>query len=257
MSIVIKSISYSINNCKILQDISIKLMPGELLTVLGPNGSGKSTLLKIISGDIIPTDGEILIDSEHLKNISIEKRALKRSVMSQNQQIMYDFSVKEIIEMGWLYSKETEKTLNFSDILKQISIECEISHLLDRSINNLSGGEQRRVHFARTLIQLKNDLLEQENKYMLLDEPTANLDIAYQLSLIKTLKKEVSKGIGILLILHDLNLALNFSDKIVLLKNGRLMKFGSPLEVLSAEILSEIYETPISIDLNSNRINYY
>ena len=138
MSIVIKSISYSINNCKILQDISIKLMPGELLTVLGPNGSGKSTLLKIISGDIIPTDGEILIDSEHLKNISIEKRALKRSVMSQNQQIMYDFSVKEIIEMGWLYSKETEKTLNFSDILKQISIECEISHLLDRQNWNLS-----------------------------------------------------------------------------------------------------------------------
>jgi len=257
MSIVVNSAFYSVKDFEIVKDISIEIMPGELLTVLGPNGSGKSTLLKLISGDITPTKGEIFIDSEPLKTISIKRRALKRSVMSQSQQIMYDFSVEDIIRMGWLNDLKNKSNFNFINILKDISSECEISHLLNRSINNLSGGEQRRVHFARALIQLKNDLNNQDNKYMLLDEPTANLDISYELNLIKILKKEVSNGIGVFLILHDLNLALNFSDKIALLKEGRLVEFGQPMRIFNDKTLSEIYDTPISVDLNSKRVNYY
>ena len=257
MSIVVNSAFYSVKDFEIVKDISIEIMPGELLTVLGPNGSGKSTLLKLISGDITPTKGEIFIDSEPLKTISIRRRALKRSVMSQSQQIMYDFSVEDIIRMGWLNDLKNKSNFNFLNILKDISSECEISHLLNRSINNLSGGEQRRVHFARALIQLKNDLNNQDNKYMLLDEPTANLDISYELNLIKILKKEVSNGIGVFLILHDLNLALNFSDKIALLKEGRLVEFGQPMKIFNDKTLSEIYDTPISVDLNSKRVNYY
>ena len=255
MSIVVNSAFYSVKDFEIVKDISIEIMPGELLTVLGPNGSGKSTLLKLISGDIAPTKGEIFIDSEPLKTISIKRRALKRSVMSQSQHIMYDFSVKDIIRMGWL--NDLKNKSNFLNILKDVSSECKISHLLNRSINNLSGGEQRRVHFARALIQLKNDLNNQDNKYMLLDEPTANLDISYELNLIKILKKEVSNGIGVFLILHDLNLALNFSDKIALLKEGRLVEFGQPMRIFNDKILSKIYDTPISVDLISKRINYY
>ena len=257
MSIVVNSAFYSVKDFEIVKDISIEIMPGELLTVLGPNGSGKSTLLKLISGDITPTKGEIFIDSEPLKTISIKRRALKRSVMSQSQQIMYDFSVEDIIRMGWLNDLKNKSNFNFINILKDISSECEISHLLNRSINNLSGGEQRRVHFARALIQLKNDLNNQDNKYMLLDEPTANLDISYELNLIKILKKEVSNGIGVFLILHDLNLALNFSDKIALLKEGRLVEFGQPMRIFNDKTLSKIYDTPISVDLNSKRVNYY
>ena len=257
MSIVVNSAFFSVKDFEIVKDISIEIMPGELLTVLGPNGSGKSTLLKLISGDITPTKGEIFIDSEPLKTISIKRRALKRSVMSQSQQIMYDFSVEDIIRMGWLNDLKNKSNFNFLNVLKDISSECEISHLLNRSINNLSGGEQRRVHFARALIQLKNDLNNQDNKYMLLDEPTANLDISYELNLIKILKKEVSNGIGVFLILHDLNLALNFSDKIALLKEGRLVEFGQPMRIFNDKTLSEIYDTPISVDLNSKRVNYY
>ena len=257
MSIVVNSAFYSVKDFEIVKDISIEIMPGELLTVLGPNGSGKSTLLKLISGDITPTKGEIFIDSEPLKTISIKRRALKRSVMSQSQQIMYDFSVEDIIRMGWLNDLKNKSNFNFLNILKDISSECEISHLLNRSINNLSGGEQRRVHFARALIQLKNDLNNQDNKYMLLDEPTANLDISYELNLIKILRKEVSNGIGVFLILHDLNLALNFSDKIALLKEGRLVEFGQPMRIFNDKTLSKIYDTPISVDLNSKRVNYY
>ena len=257
MSIVVNSAFYSVKDFEIVKDISIEIMPGELLTVLGPNGSGKSTLLKLISGDITPTKGEIFIDSEPLKTISIKRRALKRSVMSQSQQIMYDFSVEDIIRMGWLNDLKNKSNFNFLNVLKDISSECEISHLLNRSINNLSGGEQRRVHFARALIQLKNDLNNQDNKYMLLDEPTANLDISYELNLIKILKKEVSNGIGVFLILHDLNLALNFSDKIAILKEGRLVEFGQPMRIFNDKTLSEIYDTPISVDLYSKRVNYY
>ena len=92
---------------------------------------------------------------------------------------------------------------------------------------------------------------------MLLDEPTANLDISYELNLIKTLKKEVSNGIGVFLILHDLNLALNFSDKVALLKKGRLVEFGQPTKIFNDKTLSEIYDSPVSVDINSKRVNYY
>ena len=102
MSINIDSVSLNINGVNIIKDISFTMNPGELITILGPNGSGKSTLLRVISGDLLPTKGEVTIDNVPLSNMSFKTQALKRSVMSQSQQILYDFSVQEIIEMGWV-----------------------------------------------------------------------------------------------------------------------------------------------------------
>ena len=222
MSIKTKSISYSVNDKKILHDISVEISPGEITTIIGPNGSGKSTLLKIISGDFEHTSAKVFYDDNPLSSISLKRRAQIRSVMSQSQMIMFDYNVKDILSMGWLGFENAENLDVYEKVLVKIVDECAIKSLMDRKFNVLSGGEQRRVHFARTLLQLNHEQKQTFNKYLLLDEPTANLDLRWEVRLMKYIKKIAKKGIGVFLVLHNLDLALNFSDKIALLNKGML-----------------------------------
>ena len=257
MSISIDSVSLNINGTNIIKDISFTMNPGELITILGPNGSGKSTLLRVISGDLLPTKGEVAIDNVPLSNMSFKTQALKRSVMSQSQQILYDYSVQEIIEMGWVDYADNGSV----EIIKQkcikVAEECFVDHLMKRNFNTLSGGEQRRVHFARTLLQIDHQYDSIENRYMFLDEPTANLDLLFELQLIRLLKAKAEKGIGVLLIIHDLNLASKFSDKIAILKKGKLSAFGEPFEVFKSKTLSDIFGLAMHVDLKTLKVTYY
>ena len=257
MSISIDSVSLNINGANIIKDISFTMNPGELITILGPNGSGKSTLLRVISGDLLPTKGEVAIDNVPLSNMSFKTQALKRSVMSQSQQILYDYSVQEIIEMGWVDYADNGSV----EIIKQkcikVAEECFVDHLMKRNFNTLSGGEQRRVHFARTLLQIDHQYDSIENRYMFLDEPTANLDLLFELQLIRLLKAKAEKGIGVLLIIHDLNLASKFSDKIAILKKGKLSAFGEPFEVYKSKTLSDIFGLAMDVDLKTLKVTYY
>jgi len=257
MSINIDSVSLNINGVNIIKDISFKINPGELITILGPNGSGKSTLLRVISGDLLPTKGEVAIDNVPLSNMSFKTQALKRSVMSQSQQVLYDYSVQEIIKMGWVDYADSGSV----EIIKQKSIkvaeECFVDHLMKRNFNTLSGGEQRRVHFARTLLQIDHQYDSIENRYMFLDEPTANLDLLFELQLIRLLKAKAEKGIGVLLIIHDLNLASKFSDKIAILKKGKLSAFGEPFKVFKSKTLSDIFGLAMDVDLKTLKVTYY
>ena len=121
----------------------------------------------------------------------------------------------------------------------------------------MSGGEQRRVHFARTLLQLNHEQKQSFNKYLLLDEPTANLDLRWEVRLMENIKKIAKKGIGVFLVLHNLDLALNFSDKVALLNRGMLHSFGSVNDVFRNDVLSDVYEIDIKVDTKYGRINYY
>ena len=257
MSVIIKNIKYSINKKNILNDVSLEIKRGEMLTIVGPNGSGKSSLIKIISGDISAQSGEIIFDNVNLDKISIFERAKIRSVMSQSQQIVYDFKVKEIIEMGWI---DCEKELikdNFQETLNKISKQCEVYNILDRTFNTLSGGEQKRVHFARTLMQISNKSYNKKSKYIFLDEPTASLDLNYEIQLMKVLKQKTLEGFGVFIVLHDLNLAYNFADKIALIDKGKIKTTGTPKEVLNKKNLSEVYKTDIDVNHKQKLIKYY
>jgi len=257
LSIKTKSISYSVNDKKILNDISVEISPGEITTIIGPNGSGKSTLLKIISGDFEHTSAKVFYDNNPLSSISLKRRAQIRSVMSQSQMIMFDYNVKDILSMGWLGFENAENLDVYEQVLAKIVDECSIRSLLDRKFNVLSGGEQRRVHFARTLLQLNYEQKQSFNKYLLLDEPTANLDLRWEVKLMENIKKIAKKGIGVFLVLHNLDLALNFSDKIALLNRGMLHSFGSVSDVFRNDVLSDVYEIDIKVDNKNGRINYY
>ena len=250
MSIYTDSLTYEIKNKKILDDISIDISPGEVLTVLGPNGSGKSTLINLLSGYIEPTAGNIYFDKVNIKNISIENKAFIRSVMSQSQPIVFDFSVKEIIEMGWLQKGLIKFSKSFDKIFEEVIKEASIEKLVNEKFNILSGGEQKRVHFARTLLQSWRPSDSSDPKYLLLDEPTANLDIKHEQKLMNVVRKKASQGLGVLIVLHDINLAAKYSDKIILLKDGKLKGYGETSEILNENLLSNIYELPITISHN-------
>ena len=256
MTIEVNRISYEINNFSILRDVSLEIKGGEILSIIGPNGSGKSTLMKVLAGDIIPDSGSVIINGKNLNDIGISSRAIVRSMMSQTQSIVYDFDVREIIEMGWLESSIDQPNGHFENAIKLISNECGIDHLLKRKFNSLSGGEQRMVHFARTLLQ-SNGFKENLQKYIFFDEPTANLDIKRELNILNVIRKKAKEGFGIFVVLHDLNLAYNFSDRIILIKDGKISKMGDPNDVFDDEILSEVYEVPVYFDKNIGRIKYY
>lgn len=256
MSINISSLTYEVDNKKILNEISLKIELGEVLCVLGPNGSGKSTLVNLISGNFEATWGDIFFDKVDLKKISIEDRAFTRSVMTQSQPIVFDFTVREIIEMGWLKRGNLNFSKDFKYVFNQVVDEASIENLIEKKFNVLSGGEQKRVHLARTLIQAWRPSNSNDPKYIFLDEPTANLDINYEKKVMELVRKKADEGIGILLIVHDINLACKYSDKIAVLKDGFLLGFGSPENILTEEILSNAYDLPVKVTKNPLRFEY-
>ncbi len=255
MSIYSEKISLKYNDKSILEDINIEIKKGMILSILGPNGAGKSSLLNILSGDIESNIGNVFYDNTDIKNISIQERAFIRSVMSQNQPIVFDFSVRDIVEMGWLDKGNIRYSNNINNAIIGVLNDCEIAHLEKRKFNTLSGGEQRRVHFARSLIQLWRESGNKDSRYLMLDEPTSNLDLSHQIKLMNMLKKLANDGVGILLILHDLNLAFNFSDYIAIIKNGELFAYDKPLNIINKNILEDVFELTFKVDIIDNKIN--
>ena len=256
MSLILKNISYKSGDVNILNDVSLSVEKGEIVSLVGPNGAGKSTLLNILTGDINPDSGEVFYENFNLNELNILDRSFYRSVMSQSQQIVFDFSVKEIIEMGWLDKGNAQFSEHFDQAVLDISSVCQLDNLLERKFNRLSGGEQRRVHFARTLLQLWRPSDSMDPAYMLLDEPTANLDLYFEIKLMEIIKKKAVNNVGVFLILHDLNLAAKFSDKIALINKGKIVSYGTPREVLKPNILEEIYNLKMDVDVNL-KVSYF
>ena len=257
MSLSLKSVSLKLDNRQILRDVSLEINEGEIVSVIGPNGAGKSTLLNVLTGDISPDSGNTTYDNKQLNKISIQERAFTRSVMSQMQTLVFNFNVKDVIEMGWLQRGNSDFSSNFSMAFEAVTAECNVHNLVHRKFNSLSGGEQRRVHFARTLLQLWRPSQSNDPRYLLLDEPTANLDLSSEMLLMNILKARASSNIGILIILHDLNLASHFADKIAIMKDGEIKAFGKPEEIMTDDFLTSIYEVPIKVKYEPLRVHYY
>ena len=245
------------DNKKILRNINLEIIPGEILTIIGPNGAGKSSLIKIVSGDINPSEGEVQYGNTPLSQISLEKRSILRSVLSQSQNINFDFSVREIIEMGWINTKTSISNDNYMKLLSEVSQECFIENILNNKFKNLSGGEQKRVHLARTLFQLQNLHKFENNKYLILDEPLTNLDIFFEVKIMELIKKKARDGLGVLVILHDLNITQKFSDKVAILKEGELKFYGNTQSVLNSNNLSNVYGLDMKIHQDPLFIKYF
>ncbi len=241
----LRSISFRYREDWVLQDISFRIERSEFIGVIGPNGSGKSTLLKTLCRLLVPQKGEILLDNVSLKEMGQREIAKKMAVVPQEAYSLFPFRVTEIVLMGrspYLGHLMFERAMDL-EIAKKAMEWTEILQISERSIDELSGGERKRVFIAKALAQ--------EPEIILLDEPTANLDIHHQvdfLSLILSLNRE--KGLTIVMASHDLNIASEYCDRLILLKEGKIYKIGSPREVITRENIEEVYGCEVWVDEN-------
>ena len=247
MSICAHEICVRIGETNVLDRVSLEVEHGNVIGLIGPNGAGKSTLLNVLSGDLKPQSGMVEVDKKRLQDLTTRTLAKTRAVMSQASSIVFDFTVEEIIRMGWVqddvYSHDVAE-----EAFQIITTVCDIEMLCDRRYRTLSGGEQRRIQFARALLQIWRIGDSNETRYLLLDEPTANLDLAHELAVLRLANEVSSAYVGVLVVLHDLNLAARFTNKLMLLSRGRVVACGPTDEVLDARKLEEIYQTPILVE---------
>jgi iron complex transport system ATP-binding protein len=239
------SISFRYHEDWVLQDVSFRVEKGEFVGVIGPNGSGKTTLLKILYRLLSPQKGEILFELVPMRKMDRNDIAKRIAVVAQETQLLFPFSVLETVLMGrspYLghLMFESEKDL---EIAKKAMEWTKVFPFSERPMDELSGGERKRVFIARALAQ--------EPEVILLDEPTANLDIHHQidfLDLILTLNRE--RGLTIVMTSHDMNIASEFCDRLILLQDGRIYKMGTPDEVITKENIESVYGCEVWIDQN-------
>jgi iron complex transport system ATP-binding protein len=241
--IEVNSISFRYHEEWVLQEVSFRVEKGEFVGVIGPNGSGKTTLLKILYRLLAPQKGEILFELVSMKKMGRRDIAKRIAVVAQETQLLFPFSVVETVLMGrspYLghLMFESEKDL---EIARKAMEWTKILSFSDRLVEELSGGERKRVFIARALAQ--------EPEVILLDEPTANLDIQHQvdfLDLILTLNRE--RGLTIVMASHDMNIASEFCDRLILLQGGRIFQTGTPEEVITKENIESVYGCEVWID---------
>lgn len=234
--------------CTVLADINLQLRPGEVLGVLGPNGAGKSTLLGALCGELQPSQGEVWLDQRHLRDWPGSERAQRLAVLPQTSTLNFAFRVEEVVGMGRL--PHASGRLQDEQIIKQALQAADALHLAGRSYLALSGGERQRVHLARVLAQLWPG---GEGQTLLLDEPTSMLDPLHQHTTLQATRRFAEQGAAVLVILHDLNLAARYCDRLLLLDGGRPQALGSPEEVLRAEPLQAVFGLEVLVQRHPER----
>lgn len=238
----IDRISVSYGSKKALDRFSVKIDSGEIVAVLGPNGAGKTTLIRALSGILNPTTGSIFVSGQDLVSMNPQQRARRIAVVPQARNLPADFTVYQTVllgrspYLGW-FGQTREIDHQLTQLALQ-STDCE--GFAERLVGELSGGEQQRVLLARALAQ--------DTPILLLDEPTTYLDLQHQSNLLTRIQKlAAGQGKTVLIVLHDLNLASLYANRIVLLVEGQIFAQGEPADVLTEDILERVYHIPLHI----------
>lgn len=226
-------------------DLTLSLNAGEITAIIGPNGAGKSTLLRALNGQIPKVSGAIMLDGQPLERLNRRSISRQIGVVAQEAELRFPVTVLEFVlggrfawatNSGWGW--ETERDL---EVANAVINETELSDLSARLMNELSGGERQRALMARALAT--------EAPILLLDEPTANLDLSHQATLLTLVRKRCNQHrSAALVVTHDINLASQFANNITLMKQGRAVQSGTPEEVLRPEILREVFEVKVLVD---------
>ncbi len=238
----VDTISFSYGEHAILSDISLSVEAGSIVGLLGPNGTGKSTLLGIMSGDLQPDSGRVRLDGRELTTYDRRELALKRSVMPQAHEFPFSYLVADIVAMG--RASHPNDGCSDEEIIYDAMCATGVDHLADRDVTTLSGGEKARVTLARVLAQ--------DAELVLLDEPTAALDIAHQQQTMGICSYLAEEGKGVVAVMHDIQLSAASCDLIALMSEGKIVAYGSPSDVLTSERLSQVYGWTIRVDYLSD-----
>jgi iron complex transport system ATP-binding protein len=229
------SISVRIGAKTLLDDVSLSLGFGEIVALVGPNGAGKSTLLRVLSGDLAPHAGTVHLNGRTLASYGPRALAGRRAVLSQSLNVAFPFTVAEIVRMG----AGDNRGRRIDDLVEAALAEVDLGNFHERVITTLSGGEQQRAHFARVLVQLACGEAA-HGPGLLLDEPTANLDLRHQLDVMAAASARAARGVTVVAILHDLNLAALLARRIVVLDHGRIDSDGEPGRVITDAMLERV-----------------
>jgi iron complex transport system ATP-binding protein len=234
-------VSYSHKKFSILDNIDIAVNHGELLVIVGPNGAGKSTLLSLLANEISRNEEPIFFKKKTFEEWDEKELPYNKAKFSQHNNNDIPLSVKDVVVMGrYPYFNSVPGKKDHEAVAKAME-ETDIATLKDRDYNSLSGGEKQRVHLARVLAQLDNEVSQ---KLIFLDEPLNNLDVLHQHRILHTIKNFTAKGNTAIMVLHDLNLAAQFADKVMLLKKGKIVSHDVPDKVFTREIISRVYNFP-------------
>jgi len=231
----------SVGACHIVQNVDLDVRAGELLALVGPNGAGKSTLLKALAGDIALASGGIVLNKRGIAEWTPQERALQRAVLPQSPELAFSFRVWETVEFGRHPHRGRATRLEHNTAIAGAMAAADVGQFAARDCRTLSGGEAHRVHYARALAQLWKPLSDGIGRVLLLDEPTSSLDLFHQHAILAKALEIARGGMAVMTVLHDLNLAATYADRIAVLDEGRLESVGSPHEIITAERIGTIW----------------
>ncbi|MEM9830334.1 MAG: heme ABC transporter ATP-binding protein [Bacteroidota bacterium] len=224
----------------ILRDCSVTVTPGKFTAVVGANGAGKSTLLRLISGEDQPDKGQVHLNGKPLNEYSSRNLSRLRAVLPQQTTVNFPFTVEQVIEIGRYAHRSSDR--ENEQVIGKVMQLTGLTPFRGRTYQTLSGGEQQRVQMARVIAQLWDD--PSQPKYLLLDEPTSSLDLAQQQRLLSIARELCQRQFGLLAILHDLNLAVQYADEILFLKQGETVAYGTLNETVTQDVIEETFSHP-------------
>ncbi|MGL4734591.1 MAG: heme ABC transporter ATP-binding protein [Enterovibrio sp.] len=241
MGIIIKNANLKLGGKALLDDISLSFECGCFTMILGPNGAGKSSMLKVINGELAASTHVSFYDKSR-RDWHPKELAQSLAVLPQFSNLSFNFTVKEVVELGGLTLTATRAQIQ--QIAKYNMEQTGVAQLANRLYPSLSGGEQQRVHLARILTQVA---MSPRAPILMLDEPTSALDLAHQHHTLALLQRLAHNGAGVVAVVHDLNLAAQYANRLILLNEGKVVADGSPAEVLSAQLIEHVYHYPVQI----------
>jgi len=253
MTLEAMGVHVGIGTATLLDDVSVRVDPGRIVAVVGPNGAGKTTLLQTLASDVRPTRGSIALDGRPLERWSGAELARRRAVMTVGGTVAFGFSAREVALMGRMAERGGGQHLVDEDLVDELLAALDCTALSDRGFATLSTGERQRVQLARAVAQVadvpdapgtRDSLLE---RYLLLDEPTSSLDPAHQHTAMRLVRHEADAGRGVLVVLHDLNLAAAYADDIVLMDAARVVAAGPPARTMEAQLLEQVFGVPMLV----------
>lgn len=225
----------------ILHGASLELTAGEMVAIVGPNGAGKSTLLKALSGEQPSLHGSVTLNGQPMTRWGAEEIARQRAVLPQSPGLAFPFRVWDVVELGRYPHRGRASSLEHQAAIIGAMEAADVVQFAERDCRTLSGGELHRTHFARALAQIWAPLANGRERFLLLDEPTAALDLSHQQAILARAHSVARDGAGVLVVLHDLNLAAAFADRIVVMDKGKIVANGTPSETLTAALIQTVW----------------
>jgi iron complex transport system ATP-binding protein len=241
-----ENIHYSIGKKLILNGISTVFHPGEFNMILGPNGSGKSTFLKIFGGEINKYDGSVFYGDKKIAHLKKEELAKRRAVMSQQPELSFPLMVEEVVMLGRYPHFNFSPNKKDETICNEVMMRMNLLSFKERNYLTLSGGEKQRVQYARVLAQIWQKPSE-GYRYLFLDEPLTSLDINYQQEFLQIAREFTNANTVLIAVLHDINLAIQYADKLFFLKEGELIAHGKPKVIVTKALIKEVFDVDVAI----------